>query len=85
MLWDKLALLDVRHRAVVREYIEWGRQRQQRHPLGYQNCESPLGQELVGSVVGEDACACHHTRADAVPAADPELGGGAPARTDRVM
>jgi hypothetical protein len=29
VLWDKLALLDVRHRAVVREYIEWGRPRQQ--------------------------------------------------------
>jgi len=40
--------LDVRHRAVVREYIEWGRQRQQRHPLGYQNCESPLGQSSSG-------------------------------------
>jgi RNA polymerase sigma factor (sigma-70 family) len=29
VLWDKLALLDVRHRAVVREYIECGRPRQQ--------------------------------------------------------
>jgi RNA polymerase sigma factor (sigma-70 family) len=29
VVWDKLALLDVRHRAVVREYIQLGRPRQQ--------------------------------------------------------
>jgi hypothetical protein len=35
--------------------------------------------------VGEDACVCQHTGADAFAAADPELGGGAPARADRVV
>jgi hypothetical protein len=37
------------------------------------------------SVVGEDACVCHHTGADAPPVADPELRGGAPAHTDCIV
>jgi hypothetical protein len=50
----------------------------------YRNCDSSSA-EFVGSVVGEDACVCHHTGADALPVADPQLRGGAPARTDRIM
>ena len=40
---------------------------------------------FVGSVVGEDASASHYTGADALSPADPKLGGGAPARTDRIV
>ena len=50
----------------------------------YRNCDSSSA-EFVGSVVGEDACVCHHTGADALPVADPQLRCGAPARTDRIM
>jgi hypothetical protein len=41
--------------------------------------------EVRRLVVGEDARAWHHTGADALPATDSEVGGGAPARTDRIM
>ncbi len=42
-------------------------------------------QSWCGSVVSEDARGYHYTGADARPAADPELGGGAPANADCVM
>ena len=44
-----------------------------------------LEAELVGSVVGKDARGGRHARADALAAADSELGGGAPTQAGRVV